>query len=305
MRAGTLPASPPRVGAPRRVLPGKTYLITRRCYQRTFRLRPCERTNRIFLYCLAMAAQKTGVVVHAVCVMSNHHHIVVTDVEGILPDFLRELHRTVAKAVNASQGQWENLWNVAPTSVVLLPTLDDVLDKIAYVVANPVEAGLVERPSHWPGVILWGEQRRAIVRPNDYFDPHGASPAHLELVVTAPTEAQTATNWLERLAAAINGRVEEAHRSMSVLGMRFLGKAAVLAASFVDRANRYEVKRKLVPTVAAACRKVRVRILKEYRAFHLAYLQARRAWCAGDRSAVFPVGTWWMRVHHAATIDEA
>jgi hypothetical protein len=40
-------------------------------------------------------------------VMSNHHHLVVTDRRGALPDFLRELHRLTAKAINASQGQWK------------------------------------------------------------------------------------------------------------------------------------------------------------------------------------------------------
>jgi hypothetical protein len=39
-------------------------------------------------------------------VMSNHHHMVVSDPNGVLPDFLREFHRTMAKAINASQGQW-------------------------------------------------------------------------------------------------------------------------------------------------------------------------------------------------------
>ena len=97
---------------PRRIVPSTTYMITRRCYQRTRRLRPSPETNQIFLYCLAWAAAKTGVVIHAVCVMSNHHHIVLTDVHGALPDFARELHRTVAKAINAAQGQCENLWSV-------------------------------------------------------------------------------------------------------------------------------------------------------------------------------------------------
>ena len=99
---------------PRPIVASKTYMITRRCYQRTFRLRPSDETNQIFLYSLAWAAAKTGVQIHAACVMSNHHHIVLTDVCGMLPDFLRELHRTVAKAVNATQGEWENLWSAEP-----------------------------------------------------------------------------------------------------------------------------------------------------------------------------------------------
>ena len=124
---------------PRRVVPGTTYLITRRCYQRTFRLRPSRRTEGIFLYCLGVAAEKTGVVVHAACVMSNHHHLVVTDVKGVLPDFLRELHRSTAKALNASQGQWENLWSAEQTSAVELGSDDDIIERMAYVVANPVQ----------------------------------------------------------------------------------------------------------------------------------------------------------------------
>ncbi len=106
------------VAHPRRIVPGETYLITRRCYQRTFRLRPSALTNGIFACCLGFAMEKTGVLLHAVCVMSNHHHLVLTDPKGLLPDFLRELHRLTAKAINASQGQWENLWAAEHCNVV-------------------------------------------------------------------------------------------------------------------------------------------------------------------------------------------
>jgi len=44
------------VAHPRRILPGETYLITRRCYQRTFRLRRCAETNRI-LYSLRLRGE--------------------------------------------------------------------------------------------------------------------------------------------------------------------------------------------------------------------------------------------------------
>jgi REP element-mobilizing transposase RayT len=171
---------------PRRVVPGETYLITRRCYQRTFRLRPCLETSQIFLYCLAFAAERTGVVLHACCVMSNHHHLVVTDTRGVLPDFLRELHRLTAKAMNAWQGQWENLWAAEPCNAVRLVTDEDVDDKIAYVVANPVAAGLVEQPEQWPGVLLWGESLRRVTRPESYFREEGTCPEEASLAIERP-----------------------------------------------------------------------------------------------------------------------
>jgi hypothetical protein len=43
---------------PREVLSGQFYLLTRRCTQRQFLLRPDPETNNAFPYCLAVAAEK-------------------------------------------------------------------------------------------------------------------------------------------------------------------------------------------------------------------------------------------------------
>ena len=42
---------------PREVIPERFYMVTRRCTQRLFLLRPDSETNNVFLYCLAEAAQ--------------------------------------------------------------------------------------------------------------------------------------------------------------------------------------------------------------------------------------------------------
>jgi REP element-mobilizing transposase RayT len=60
---------------PREVLPGQFYLITRRCQQRQFLLRPDAATNNAFTYCLIEAAQRCQVEVLLPCAMSNHYHI--------------------------------------------------------------------------------------------------------------------------------------------------------------------------------------------------------------------------------------
>lgn len=293
------------MATPRRVLPGTTYLITRRCAQRAFRLRPSARTNQIFLYCAAVAAAKTGVRVHAICVMSNHHHLVVTDELGALPTFLRELHRSTAKALNASQSQWESLWSVQPTNAVHLADPEDVLRKIAYTVANPVSAGLVAAPEEWPGINLWGDQRLLVPRPRDYFDPRGTSPDVAELVIAAPAAALEVDDWARRLEAEISALVGNAHRDTHALGVRFLGRQAVLATSFIARAKSYETKRGTVPKIAAIDRSTRAASIAAHRCFRGAYATALDAWKAGDRRAVFPRGTWWMRVHHGALVHVA
>jgi putative transposase len=296
------------VAHPRRITPGATYLVTRRCYQRTFRLRPSDSTNQIFLYCLALAMQKTGVRLHAVCVMSNHHHLVVTDPRGRIADFTRELHRLSAKSVNASQGQWENLWAAEPCNDVRLVTDEDVEEKIAYVVANPVAAGLVKDPEKWPGVLIWGERTLQVTRPTAYFSADGTCPVELTLVVEPPNPAApdakgTPSDWLPRLQRAIAEKVEAARQAIYDAGRQFLGAEAVLHSSFARSATSNEVKRGLVPAFAARLESVRDRLREVERGFRAAYRLPYRDWRKGMRDAVFPFGTWGMWMFHGATVD--
>ena len=78
---------------PRRVVPGTTYLLTRRCTQRRFMLAPRGIVPKLFGYCVALAAERHGIEVHAMTVMSNHWHAVVTDPYGRIPEFSRDVHR--------------------------------------------------------------------------------------------------------------------------------------------------------------------------------------------------------------------
>src|SRR6187402_2935003 len=137
---------------PRRIVPGTTVLVTRRTQRRTHLLRPEQRVNDIFTYLLAVIAKRHGVLVHAAVLMSTHEHLVVTDVNGRLPRFLAELHRMLALCVKVLR-KWEGeVWDGAKTSVVELRTPQAVIEKLAYVAANPVAAGLVRKACDWPGV---------------------------------------------------------------------------------------------------------------------------------------------------------
>jgi len=281
-------------------------MITRRCYQRTFRLRPSEPTNQTFLYCLAWAAGKTGVIIHAMCVMSNHHHIVLTDVRGRLPDFVRELHRTVAKALNTAQGEWENLWSAEPYHSLDLGADEDVIDKIAYVAANPTEAGLVESPEEWPGVMLLpGAEVRTleIHRPTTYFTDGEVFPETVSLRVS-PVVAKTQSNGdiFQRVAEAIQQTVARARNAILACGRRFLGRAGVLSHSFRKRAESFEPRRGPIPKVRARNRSLLRAMLARYSVFWTEYREALEAWRGGERGAVFPFGTWGMRLFHSAVV---
>ncbi len=295
------------VSHPRRILPRETYLVTRRCSHRMFRLRPSAETNGIFLYCLAFAAERTGVQIHAVCVMSNHHHLVVTDVHGLLPIFLRELHRLTAKAMNAAQGQWENLWAAEPCNVVRLVTDGDIEDRIGYVAANPVAAGLVRRPEDWPGLLLWGERTLRAPRPRSYFREDGTCSAELVLRIERPAPREggplQSREWRERVVRAISTKVAAAQSKVMAAGRVFLGGAAILAPSFIRRAQSYETRFGVIPSFAARSHVVRERLRRAERFFRASYRRALTSWRLGVREVLFPPGTWGMVMLHGARAE--
>ena len=68
------------------------YLLTRRCSERRFLLRPGKATDQAFLYCLAEAAQRFDMEACAVLAMSNHWHGIVHLPAGRYPAFLDHFH---------------------------------------------------------------------------------------------------------------------------------------------------------------------------------------------------------------------
>jgi len=286
--------------APRQVLPGTTYLVTRRCAQRQFLLRPSPLTNGVFLYVLAVAARRFGVRIHAYCVLSNHFHLVVSDPEARLPAFEQYLDSLVARALNASLGRWESFWAPASYSAVALQGPEDVVDKAAYVLANPVAAGLVRRGRNWPG--LWSNPQQVgrgvieVERPAVFFRALGKMPETVPLELTTPPGFQAPEDFQSQLASALAAREEEAALELSAEGRAFLGERSVLAQNPAARPAQGEPRRRLKPRVAGRDKWKRIEALRRLRAFLDAYREAWAALKAGVRDAIFPDGTYWLRV---------
>ena len=131
---------------PREVVPGRTYLIARRCTQRQFQMRPDSATNNAFSYCLAVAAQRAGIEVIFTAAQSKHHHTGINDPTGTYPEFIEHFHKLLAKSMNWLRGRWENFWSSEQTSVLRLVDRDDVMDKMVYALTNPAKDNLVATP---------------------------------------------------------------------------------------------------------------------------------------------------------------
>lgn len=295
--------------APRQVLPGTTYLVTRRCSERRFFLKPSRLTNEIFLFVLAVAARRYGVRVHAFCVLSNHHHLLLTDPDARLPAFMQYLGSLVARATNASLGRWEGFWaSGGPYSAVSLASPEDVVRKAAYVLANPVAARLVRDGDDWPGLRTGlyevGAATIAAPRPKGFFRTKGQMPDSAELALTLPPGFSSAKELQDRVAAAL-AELEAVVRSEVPAGKRgFLGRARVLAQNPFARPAAAEPRRNLNPRVASCDRWKRIEALTRLSGFLRQYRQARNARRAGE-PMVFPAGTYLLRFEPGVTCAAA
>lgn len=283
---------------PRQVLPGSFYLLTRRCTQRQFLLRPDSETNNAYLYCLLVAAQRYGIDVLMMCAMSNHHHLVIFDPSGTYPEFIEHMHKLLARSQNALRGRWENFWAAGQTSVVRLVNPEDVLAKLVYVATNPVKDDLVERVHHWPGINGYRALRTGEVlqakRPRHFFRADGPLPTTVEGTLQLPPtlgDAHTLVACFERKIIDFEEH-EKARRAHS--NVRVAGRRAVLRWSWRATSSSFEQRRALNPRVAARNVWSRVEALVRNRIFVRDYRSARAAWAMG-LPAQFPAGTYWLK----------
>jgi putative transposase len=286
------------VTQPRQILPGQTYLITRRCSRREYLLRPDADTNAVFEYCLAEAAAKHGIGLIAWTAMSNHYHAVVHDPKGCLPAFLERFHKLVAKAMNARWGRWENFWSSEETCVTRLVTNNDIFEKVLYVLCNPVAADLVDRLHDWPGASSLGYRsgkERRLRRPKFFFREDGVMPEEVTLEATLPsriTKNESTASWWDRLRKALSAR-EQTLRDVRVKAKRrVFGRKAIMRVQRTDAPDSKMIKRGLRPALACKDEARRILELEALKVFRAKYASARASWSRGDRRAVFPLGTY-------------
>ncbi|MBN2341824.1 MAG: transposase [Deltaproteobacteria bacterium] len=291
---------------PRCFLKNKTYLVTRRISQRQYRLRPTRLNRQIFLYCVAIAAQKTGVQIHAVCVLSNHWHVVVSDPEARIAEFYGWVHEYVAKAVNCSQGRRENLWSSDKTSVIPLESSEDVLDKIIYTLCNPVSAQLIAKAKNWKGVWLYAKHHaQTVKRPEIYFRENGNMPEFISLEITKPPcfAEHTWDSYEQMVETDIARREGEIAKEMQHTGKQFMGMDAVMKQGFSNSPTNHEQRRQLNPKIAAKDKWLRIDAINRYKQFIAEYWNALKEWQKGHRDIIFPPGAYALRIYAGVNVQ--
>jgi hypothetical protein len=302
---------------PRQVVPGRDYMITRRCSERRFFLRPDEDTNNAFTYCLILAAIRAKVNVTFSGAMSNHHHTGIHDPEGNFPIFTEHFHGLLARCQNAYLGRFENFWSSEPASVVHLVEPDDILNKMTYAFTNPTAADLVDTVEEWPGVstfqaTLSGGHITA-TRPKHFFRDDSGMPEVVSLKIARPNAFVnlSQSDWANLVSEHVRAKEAEHRQRRAAKDIAVLGRARILEQNPFHSPDTPAPRFQMSPRVAAQNKWARIEALQRNFGFIEKYRDAFLGHMAGLANVLFPFGTFWMRkfakvaCEAADTIEEA
>jgi REP element-mobilizing transposase RayT len=281
----------------RRHAPDTYYLVTARCHQARFFLRPDSALNESVLEWLARTQQRyPDVHIHAVCVMSNHLHILLHDTCGELASWASHFFGNLARSVNRVR---ERRGVVFERRYAAEPVLDDValLDRLVYVVTNPAAAGLCERTRQWPGVALWAAGEQPEQREVSWIDrgryrrarhrakKRGQAPPDPEGFRISSTLVLCSLGAY-RVGEAIEARERELAAEREGSGRPAMTRDEVLAQDWHAAPRR--AKRSPRPICHTSDRTLRQAFLRGFREFVEVFRQGSAKWRAGCLDAVFP-----------------
>ncbi len=301
---------------PKYIHPGNHYSLAARCCDRKFKLVPSDDVNQVVGFCLAHAARKYAVAVHAWVVMSDHIHLEVTDPRGWLPKFLGLFKSLVARALNCRRGAWEVFWAPPPKAHMLVTTYEDAVHRMGYVLVQAVAAGLVDSPEKWPGVGSLPEHLGATLeaaktwvfhKPDFFFRPEkrgGKVPDQVSLTLTPhPLAGDQPEQFLADVLAEVDRLIRDARQEARRRKRRFKGARRVLRHRWWDTPKTTADRRRLVPRFCAKNVERRVAIARGYVSWRSAHAAAMDTWRKTGR-ATFPAGTYAMRGLPGVTVRD-
>lgn len=289
---------------PRQILPGQNFEISCRTHGRVFRFLPTWEVKQLFLYVLALGAERYNITIYGVVVMANHYHLQGRDNDGRLPAFVRYVNGLLARAINALQGRDDGVWSADGYCLLRPQSNEDLVGRMVYLMANPVEAGIVRRAVEYPGIVTLPAHvgtSTVIERPSFFFREGGPAPKEVTLRIEAPPGFGGVEAWRKRISEALKAceRACLKERRDAGLGAAGASKAARVRVGEAPRTR--ELWFRMRPSIAAREKSVRIAAIRALRAFREAYRAALTRFRDGETDVEFPAGTWWM-VRHAGAV---
>jgi REP element-mobilizing transposase RayT len=296
--------------------PDVVYHVIARTFQGAMLLTPGPELNRLIAGVIARAQELCADVrLYAYAFMSNHVHLMLQGPPAQVPAFIGFVKGEISRRWGPQIRWRDGLWGPTYLSTAL-PSDEDQLNCLEYVLSQGVKEGLVDRPESWPGVHAAKQLMTQKPLVGDWLDGTAYSKARFkdlarigprrvqasEFVVTKevrvdplPAWAQLDSDSRSRELARMRSRIiERGVRTRA--GKRVAGTARVMATQRTKRRELpkppwWENRRRFV-CWSARTNPAAIAYLHAYWAFQWAFREASLRYVAGDHSVEFPPGAF-------------
>jgi REP element-mobilizing transposase RayT len=284
---------------------GALEVISVRCIQNRYLLRPSQEINQRVVGVLARAQRRTQVKLVAASVLSNHMHLLLwgPDAQQI-SKFMHSVNSNIPRQVARLQKWSGPFWNerYQPSIVDVEETAQ--VNQLRYLLTQGCKEGLVASPKDWPGLHasaivdpepLQGtwmdhtayyraqQNRGSRVKEEDFLLEETLEFSPLPCWADLPKE-----EYVRRVEELIKGIEEETRRNHIRQGSRPLGRRAVLKRHPHHRPD--QAKKSSLPLIHAASKEARLRFLEGFRLFLEVYREASKRLREGELGVRFPEG---------------
>lgn len=281
--------------------------VTNRTIQGRYLLRPSAELNRLLIGVLGRAQRLFEVRIHALVVLSNHYHLLVT-VENAkqLAGFVGYFQANLAKEAGRLHRWRGPFWHRRYQHVLVSDEEAAQVARLRYILTNSCKEDLVSSPLEWPGVnsvraLLFGEKLQGIWtnRTREHRAPSASRLQNLsrfretERVELDPLPCwrdlhpARVRNWISNLVSEIETETLERHRAR---GSRPLGRQRVLRQD--PQSKPTKSKWSPAPLVHCASNEARTLLREAYSSFVQAFLEAADLLSSGGLLGSFPEGAF-------------
>ena len=281
--------------------------VTTRTLHSRYLLRSSPELDEIIVGVLGRAQRLYEVRICGYLFLSSHYHLLL-DVDNArqLALFMAYVNSNLAREISRLYRWPEKIWSRRYQGIVISGEEPAQIARMKYLLANGSKEGLVARPQDWPGVhvakaLIQGEdltgywfdrtQEYAARNRGEKFDRlQFATPETLYLSPLPCWKHLPEDVWRGRARHLIQEIEDEAAAHLARTGSQPLGAAAILGRHPHHRPEKQ--KRSPAPLFHAFSAAARRELWEAYRLFVAAFRQAADKLRAGDRNAVFPLGSF-------------
>jgi len=281
--------------------------VTCRTLHSRFLLRPGRALDEIVVGVLGRAQRLYKVRCCGYVFASNHYHLLL-DIDNArqLARFMCHVQSNLAREISRLHGWAEKIWSRRYQAIVISGEEGAQVARLKYILSHGPKEGLVERPRDWPGVHVakalaeeaelrgyWFDRTQEYAARNrgekferlQYATVETLHLSPLPCWKHLPTEI-----WRARSLNLVHEIEEEMATRRSRTGSQPLGVAAILGQHPHDRPKHS--KRSPALLFHAVSATVRRELWEAYAWFVTAFRDASEKLRAGDRSVVFPAGSF-------------